>query len=163
MTSKPKGTKAQSTSPQTTAARKAEAPAVKAAIGAAKVSSTVPSPALKPASAASTASSSKPAVKRSIKDSTKVAAAVAPKPEPKPPKLAVAPTAISKQSQLISKLGAVPGLTIDQMMALTGWQAHTVRGTISGVLRKKLGLNVVCESSSPGNPRLYRIAAVVTA
>ena len=43
------------------------------------------------------------------------------------------------------------------MMALTGWQAHSVRGAISGVLRKKLGLNVICAPSGPDGERLYRI------
>lgn len=45
------------------------------------------------------------------------------------------------------------------MMTLTGWQAHTVRGTISGVLRKKLGLNVTCVPSTEAGPRLYRIVS----
>lgn len=43
------------------------------------------------------------------------------------------------------------------MMALTGWQAHSVRGVISGVLRKKLGLKVICESPTESGERLYRI------
>lgn len=63
----------------------------------------------------------------------------------------------SKQARLISLLQAAPGATIDQMMTLTGWQAHTVRGTISGVLRKKLGLNVACVPSTDSGTRLYRI------
>jgi hypothetical protein len=42
------------------------------------------------------------------------------------------------------------------MTALTGWQAHTVRGTISGVLRKKLQLNVTCAAEGDG-ARVYRI------
>jgi len=58
---------------------------------------------------------------------------------------------------LIALLQAEPGATIDQMMALTGWQAHTVRGTISGVLRKRLGLNVACETPGAGGSRVYRI------
>lgn len=63
----------------------------------------------------------------------------------------------SKQARLIAKLRAKPGATIDQMMTLTGWQAHTVRGTISGVLRKKLGLTVNCDSSTDSGEHLYRI------
>jgi hypothetical protein len=43
------------------------------------------------------------------------------------------------------------------MMPLTSWQAHTVRGTISGVLRKKLGLNVTCQAASDSGDRAYRI------
>jgi hypothetical protein len=43
------------------------------------------------------------------------------------------------------------------MMAGTGWQAHTVRGAISGMVRKKLGLEVVSEKKADGQ-RAYRIA-----
>jgi len=80
-----------------------------------------------------------------------------------PPSAAVAlpapanPVRDSKQARLIAKLRAKPGATIDQMMTLTGWQAHTVRGTISGVLRKKFGLTVNCESSTDSGEHLYRI------
>lgn len=63
----------------------------------------------------------------------------------------------SKQSQLISLLQTSEGCTISQMIDLTGWQAHTVRGVISGVLRKRLGLNVVCEKTAVGSS--YKIAA----
>lgn len=63
----------------------------------------------------------------------------------------------SKQARLIAMLRALPGATIEQMMTLTGWQAHTVRGTISGVLRKKLGLNVTCEVRDGSGRSLYRI------
>ena len=46
-------------------------------------------------------------------------------------------------------------------MQLSGWQAHSVRGFISGVLRKKLGLLVERQSSENGV--LYRIAAPLAA
>ena len=81
---------------------------------------------------------------------------------PRPVKALVAPAPSqrnSKQGRLIAKLGEASGATIQKMMALTGWQAHTVRGTISGVLRKKLGLNVICETSSKSGERIYRIAS----
>lgn len=66
----------------------------------------------------------------------------------------------SKQARLVALLQTKTGATIDQMRELTGWQAHTVRGTISGVLRKKLGLHVTCEQASATAPRLYRIVGV---
>jgi len=44
-----------------------------------------------------------------------------------------------------------------QMMASTGWQAHTVRGAISGMVRKRLGYAVVTEKGTDGQ-RAYRIA-----
>ena len=55
-----------------------------------------------------------------------------------------APTTASKQSQLIEVLRSPAGGTIEQLTDLTGWQPHTVRGTISGTLRKRLKLNVTC-------------------
>ena len=55
-------------------------------------------------------------------------------------------------------LNATSGATLEQMMKLTGWQAHTVRGAISGVLRKRLGLNVVCDAAD-SEVRRYRIVA----
>jgi hypothetical protein len=51
------------------------------------------------------------------------------------------------------------GATIEQMTGATGWQAHTVRGAISGVLRKRLGLNVVCTPDPSGGARIYRVAS----
>jgi hypothetical protein len=47
------------------------------------------------------------------------------------------------------------GTTIAAMMAATGWQQHSVRGFLAGVVRKKLGLNLVSELGERG--RTYRI------
>ena len=165
MTSKPRATKAQTINAQTTRARNQASPAAKAQKAAAKEQLPVPAPALKSVSASSKSSGSKLLAKLPAKGPTKdlAVAVVAPNAQPNPPRPAITPIPVSKQSQLISKLGTAPGLTIDQMMALTGWQAHTVRGTISGVLRKKLGLNVICDSSEHGSVRLYRIAPSVAA
>ena len=41
-------------------------------------------------------------------------------------------------------------------MLATAWQPHTVRGAISGLLRKKLGLNVVLAHNDSGE-RVYRV------
>jgi hypothetical protein len=60
---------------------------------------------------------------------------------------------------LIALLQSEPGATISQMRSLTGWQAHTVRGTISGALRKRLELNVVCNAMNESGARIYRIVA----
>ena len=65
----------------------------------------------------------------------------------------------SKQAKLIAKLGTPSGATIPKLMTLTGWQAHTVRAVISGVLRKKLGLKVTYDTSPKSRERTYRIAA----
>jgi hypothetical protein len=47
------------------------------------------------------------------------------------------------------------GATIAAMMTATEWQPHSVRGFLAGVVRKKLGLNVVSERTDKG--RVYRI------
>jgi hypothetical protein len=62
----------------------------------------------------------------------------------------------SKQAQLIALLRADAGADLAQLCAVTGWQPHSVRGAISGVLRKRLGLTVVCQADAEGKRR-YRI------
>src|SRR5262249_1617000 len=47
----------------------------------------------------------------------------------------------SKQSQIIAMLRAPNGATIEAMVHATGWRQHSVRGFLTGVIRKKLGLN----------------------
>lgn len=78
------------------------------------------------------------------------------------PPTATVHSGTSKQARLIALLGCAGGASITQMIALTGWQAHTVRGTISGVLRKRLGLNVECATDDSGK-RVYRIVAATSA
>ncbi|WP_044044593.1 DUF3489 domain-containing protein [Octadecabacter antarcticus] len=62
----------------------------------------------------------------------------------------------TKQAMLIAMLQAPEGTTMEAMIAATGWQAHTVRGAMSGALRKKLGL-VVTSVKEEGRGRVYRI------
>jgi hypothetical protein len=63
----------------------------------------------------------------------------------------------TKQAVLIGLLQRPGGATIAQMTAKTGWQPHSVRGAISGTLKKKLGLTV--ESAvTEDRGRVYRIA-----
>jgi hypothetical protein len=51
----------------------------------------------------------------------------------------------TKQAQLIAMLRAEGGATIDEIVAATGWQAHTVRGAMAGALKRKLGLTIDSE------------------
>jgi hypothetical protein len=73
---------------------------------------------------------------------------------------AVAPTTAAtgptgKIGMLVAMLRATDGATVDAMMAATGWQAHSVRGAMSGSVKKTLGLNVISEKNDAG--RVYRI------
>ena len=43
---------------------------------------------------------------------------------------------------MIELLKRPEGATVEQIAAATGWQQHTIRGAISGALKKKLGLTV---------------------
>jgi len=63
----------------------------------------------------------------------------------------------TKQALLIDLLKRKTGATIDEVVEATGWQAHSVRGAISGTLKKKLGLDVTSEKVE-GRGRVYRIA-----
>ncbi len=63
----------------------------------------------------------------------------------------------TKQALLINLLKRKTGATIDEAVEATGWQAHSVRGAISGTLKKKLGLDVTSEKVE-GRGRVYRIA-----
>jgi hypothetical protein len=52
------------------------------------------------------------------------------------------PRAGTKQALMIDLLKRPKGATVEQIAAATGWQRHTIRGAISGALKKKLGLTV---------------------
>jgi hypothetical protein len=61
-----------------------------------------------------------------------------------------------KIALLVGLLRQPDGATIAAMTAATGWQAHSVRGALSGAIKKGLGLAVVSEKTEAG--RVYRIA-----
>ena len=61
----------------------------------------------------------------------------------------------TKAARVIALLKEPSGATIKAIMAMTGWQAHSVRGFISAQLTKKLGLRV--QSFLRGGERAYRI------
>ncbi len=63
----------------------------------------------------------------------------------------------SKQNVVIALLRRPEGATTEQIMETTGWQAHSVRGFISGTVKKKLGLTVMGQKTEAG--LVYRIAA----
>jgi DNA-binding MarR family transcriptional regulator len=78
------------------------------------------------------------------------------------------PRAGTKQAQMIELLKRPEGATVEQIAAATGWQHHTVRGAISGALKKKLGLTVEAtrtrevgpnKTGAKGSSTVYRIVA----
>jgi len=63
----------------------------------------------------------------------------------------------TKLAQLEAMLRRPNGATIEQISKSLVWQAHSVRGAMSGALKKKQGLTITNEKTDDG-PRLYRIA-----
>jgi len=61
----------------------------------------------------------------------------------------------TKHARIIAMLRKPAGATIAAIMAATDWQQHSVRGFLAGVVRKKLGLNLVSDQTDKG--RVYRI------
>jgi Protein of unknown function (DUF3489) len=62
----------------------------------------------------------------------------------------------SKQSRVIAMLQSTAGATIAAMMEATGWQQHSVRGFLAGVVRKRLKLKL--GSKKVDGTRVYRVA-----
>jgi hypothetical protein len=68
-----------------------------------------------------------------------------------------APPPKGKIAALVALLKRPQGATVQAMMAATGWQAHSVRGAMSGAIKKTLALPVLSEKID--GVRVYRIAA----
>ena len=64
----------------------------------------------------------------------------------------------TKTARLIALLNRKEGATIGDLTKAMSWQPHSVRGAISGTLKKKLGLAVTSENVE-GRGRVYRIAS----
>jgi Protein of unknown function (DUF3489) len=112
-----------------------------------------PAPATKPDRAATRAKKGKAAKGKARVTKT----ATADKPTPR---------AGTKQAQMIETLKRPEGATVEQIAAATGWQHHTIRGAISGTLKKKLGLTVEAtrtrevgpnKTGAKGSATVYRI------
>lgn len=61
----------------------------------------------------------------------------------------------TKQSTAIEMLRSPSGANIDALMNATGWQKHSVRGFLAGVVRKRLKLNL--DSTIVDGVRVYRV------
>ena len=62
----------------------------------------------------------------------------------------------SKQTRVIAMLQSPTGTTIAAIMKATGWQQHSVRGFLAGVVRKRLKLKLA--SNKVNGNRIYQIA-----
>ena len=80
-------------------------------------------------------------------DKTKVSGKTA---SPKPPRA-------TKAAAVLALLRTKQGVSIEEMVEATGWQTHSVRGFLSGTVKKKLDLVVESEKDKAG-VRKYRIA-----
>jgi hypothetical protein len=71
------------------------------------------------------------------------------------PDIATAEASSSKQARVIAMLRSTAGTTIAAMMQATGWQQHSVRGFLAGVVRRKLKLKLDSKQDEAG--RVYRV------
>ena len=74
---------------------------------------------------------------------------------PKKSKLKKEAESGSKQAKMIALMKRPEGATIEELIELTGWMKHTIRGTISGTLKKRIGLAIIRAAEPRGN--VYRI------
>ena len=93
----------------------------------------------------------KPAKKAPRKPAAEKQARTKKPAEPKAPR-------VTKQAKVIDALGRPEGATIAEIMEMTGWQEHSVRGFISGAVKRKLGLTV--ERITEDGRISYRIPSV---
>jgi hypothetical protein len=68
----------------------------------------------------------------------------------------------SKQDLVIQMLRRRSGVTIEEIIAETGWQPHSVRGFFSGLVKKKLKLPLTSEVGKDG-VRRYHVAPLASA
>jgi hypothetical protein len=64
----------------------------------------------------------------------------------------------SKAAKVLSLLQRPGGVTISALMKATEWQAHSVRGFLSGTVSKRMGLKLTSTRSDSGE-RVYSVSA----
>ena len=76
-----------------------------------------------------------------------------------PKKPNAAQTKTSKQDQVLALLRRQQGASIDEIVAATDWQPHSVRGFLSGAVKRRLGIDVISDKGADGIRR-YHVAAL---
>jgi hypothetical protein len=80
--------------------------------------------------------------------------------QPKPARTKKSAKQTTKTETLHKLIKRSKGATLAELQKATGWQAHSVRGAISGTLKKKLGLAVIFKETEKRG-RFYIIAQSV--
>ena len=73
-------------------------------------------------------------------------------------KKAPTPRRGSKTAKVLALLKRPGGVSLQQLQKATGWQPHSVRGFLSGALKKNLGLRIDSAKDDDGE-RTYRLAS----
>lgn len=63
---------------------------------------------------------------------------------------------VTKHDRILTLLNRREGATVAEMMEVTGWQQHSVRGFLAGTVKNKLGFRLTSSKTS-GELRRYRI------
>lgn len=104
----------------------------------------------------------KAAPKRATNSTRQTASHSAPQRRAKPTGSASSPakgaaSRETKRDKVLAMLRSNRGATIEAMVKMTGWQQHSVRGFLTGVVRKRLKLDLTSEKL--GKDRIYRVKA----
>ena len=102
-----------------------------------------------------TRSKAKPAAAKRAK-SAKTKQSAKPKQAAKLGKQAAVARRGSKTAKVLDLLKRPGGASLKELMKATGWQQHSVRGFLSGTLKKKMGLKLE-SSRREGEERAYRL------
>ena len=74
----------------------------------------------------------------------------------KKPTKSLKAAATSKTQQIVGLLKRSNGASIPELVKATDWQAHSLRGFLSGTLKSKMGLEIT-STREDGKDRRYRI------